>query len=137
LVMASDLRASSNTRLVDQKPDRSHDIALGSDMGSYTWTLNGRSYGNHIPLPVGRGERVELAFRNTTMMFHPMHLHGHTFQLRTSSGLDGPRKDTVIVPPMETVTVAFDADNPGDWATHCHNAYHQDAGMMTVIEYQK
>jgi FtsP/CotA-like multicopper oxidase with cupredoxin domain len=64
-----------------------------------------------------------------------MHLHGHTFVVRRSDGAPGPRKDTVIVAPMTSVAVAFDADNPGVWMLHCHNGYHMDAGMMTTLEY--
>jgi FtsP/CotA-like multicopper oxidase with cupredoxin domain len=60
------------------------------------------------------------------MMWHPVHLHGHTFAVDI-----GPRKDTVIVLPGQTVPVQFDVDNPGRWMLHCHNAYHAEAGMMT------
>jgi FtsP/CotA-like multicopper oxidase with cupredoxin domain len=67
---------------------------------------------------------------NTTDMWHPMHLHGHTYQLDGS----GPRKDTAIVLPKKTVSVFFDADNPGQWMLHCHNAYHGEAGMMANVD---
>jgi FtsP/CotA-like multicopper oxidase with cupredoxin domain len=67
-------------------------------------------------------------------MFHPMHLHGHTFQM-VGAGKAGARKDTAIVRPDETVTVDFVADNPGQWMLHCHNLYHQVAGMMTTVSY--
>ena len=40
-----------------------------------------------------------------------------------------------MVPAMASVTIAFDADNPGRWAYHCHNGYHMEAGMMTSVEY--
>jgi multicopper oxidase len=62
-------------------------------------------------------------------------LHGHTFQVIKPAGNPGPRKDTVIVLPMQTLTVDFVADNPGEWMLHCHNAYHQEAGMMTSLSY--
>ena len=86
---------------------------------------------------VAAGERVEIVMPNRTMMSHPMHLHGHVFQV---VGIDGRRfsgamRDTVLVPPRTTVTVAFDADNPGRWAFHCHNLYHLEAGMMTTLRY--
>jgi FtsP/CotA-like multicopper oxidase with cupredoxin domain len=68
------------------------------------------------------------------MMFHPMHLHGHSFQVRHEGG-SGPRKDTVIVRPMQQLTVDLAADNPGQWMVHCHNSYHQEAGMMTTLSY--
>jgi FtsP/CotA-like multicopper oxidase with cupredoxin domain len=78
------------------------------------------------------GERARLRFRNTSRMFHPMHLHGHTFGLVAG----GARKDTVIVPPKQTIDVDVEADNPGQWALHCHNIYHAEAGMMTVLSYR-
>jgi FtsP/CotA-like multicopper oxidase with cupredoxin domain len=60
-----------------------------------------------------------------------MHLHGHTFHVH------GPAagKDAVLVPPLETVKVYFDAANPGRWITHCHNTYHLEAGMACFIHY--
>jgi FtsP/CotA-like multicopper oxidase with cupredoxin domain len=71
-------------------------------------------------------------------MFHPMHLHGHTFQVRrTGDRVPGPRKDTVIVRPTERVVVDFDAGNPGHWMLHCHNAYHAAGGMMTELVYER
>lgn len=71
------------------------------------------------------------------MMGHPMHLHGHHFQV---VGIDGRRfsgavRDTVWLPPQREVTVAFDATNPGTWAFHCHHLYHMATGMMTVVQY--
>ena len=87
-----------------------------------------------MPLEVRDGERVRLVFENRSMMFHPMHLHGHTFQVRDGHR-PGPRKDTVVVRPMRRVTVDLETANPGQWMIHCHNAYHQQAGMMTTLSY--
>src|SRR5215218_7861999 len=98
------------------------------------WTINGRTFPDTEPLPVGQGERVRLVFGNQSMMFHPMHLHGHSFQVRGPGG-PGPRKDTVIVRPMQQLAVDVAADNPGQWMVHCHNLYHQEAGMMTTLSY--
>ena len=106
-------------------------------MAAYQWTINGRTYDRSSPLPVREGETVRLRFLNQTMMFHPMHVHGHTFQVRTGAGQDGPRKDTVIVRPNETVVADLAADNPGQWLTHCHNIYHAEAGMMVRLSYQR
>ena len=97
----------------------------------YDWTINGKTYNPDDGLPVQSGQRVRLRFENSSEMFHPMHLHGHTFQV---VGKNGPRKDTVIVLPKQTVDL--DADNPGQWLTHCHNVYHGEAGMMTVMSYE-
>ena len=117
--------------------DRTHTVALGGDMAKYIWTMNGAVYGKDQPLLVALGERVEIVMRNDTGMAHPMHLHGTIFQVVEIAGkrINGARRDTVMVPPQTAVTVAFDADNAGRWAFHCHNSYHQEAGMMTSVEY--
>jgi FtsP/CotA-like multicopper oxidase with cupredoxin domain len=96
-------------------------------------------HGRHTPLAVKAGERVQLTFVNPTGMMHPMHLHGHHFQVVALGGrrIDGAVRDTVIVPAKGgRVTVAFDADNAGEWALHCHNLYHMAAGMMTTVKYE-
>ena len=67
-------------------------------------------------------------------MFHPMHLHGHTFQVMQPGG-PGPRKDTVLVPPLAAVDTVFDTDNPGKWIDHCHNTYHLESGMAAYFVY--
>ncbi|MEV0054968.1 multicopper oxidase family protein [Saccharopolyspora shandongensis] len=136
LLTARALAAAEPVRLPARGPDRTHTLELGMDMSvPYRWTINGKTFEEHRPLPVGQGERVRLRFANSTMMFHPMHLHGHTFQVVAGQGA-GPRKDTSIVLPMETLEVDFQADNPGQWMIHCHNVYHGEAGMMTTISYQ-
>jgi FtsP/CotA-like multicopper oxidase with cupredoxin domain len=116
---------------------RTRTVLLGGDMQRYVWTMDGAVYGQNKPIEVASGERVELVMENTTAMAHPMHLHGTVFQVVAIGGqrLNGARRDTVMVPPNGNVTIAFDADNPGRWAFHCHNAYHQEAGMMSSVEY--
>ena len=66
-------------------------------------------------------------------MPHPIHLHGHFFELVTGHGAYGPRKHTVNVPPGGKMTFDVTADATGDWAFHCHNLYHMAAGMMRVV----
>ena len=100
-------------------------------MAPYVWTINGAPYGQNEPLRVAHGQRLRLNARNRTMMPHPLHLHGHTFALP-----NGLRKDTLLMAPMESVALDLDADNPGDWMIHCHNIYHAEAGMTTVLGYQ-
>lgn len=128
------LTAAESVRLPSRKPDKTIDVTLASDTTKYIWTINGKEFPEHAPLDVTQGQRVRLRFINKTMMFHPMHLHGHTFQLVTPSG-NGPRKDTSIVLPMQTIEADFDTDNPGQWMVHCHNIYHGEAGMMAVVSY--
>ena len=81
-----------------------------------------------------QGQATRLPIRNHTMKTHPVHVHGHTFQLGHAGGT-GPCKDTVLIPSMGGVDVDLLADNPGRWMIHCHNAYHAEAGMMTRLDY--
>jgi len=136
LLRLRDLRATAAVALPDRPSDRVHDVVLEGDMMEWRWTINGRGGGDMAELPVAGGERVRLRFVNLSSMFHPMHVHGHTFQVRRGAGPGpGPRKDTVIVLPLETVVVDLVADNPGRWLTHCHNLYHSESGMMAVLDY--
>jgi FtsP/CotA-like multicopper oxidase with cupredoxin domain len=124
--------------LPPRRADRVHHVDLTGDMASYLWTLNGVTAKDHTPLEIAEGERVEIVFRNKTMMSHPMHLHGHAFQVVEIDGqrLSGARRDTVHVPANGAqVTIAFEADNPGNWIMHCHNLYHAKAGMLTSLRY--
>lgn len=127
------LRSTAEVRLPAGTPDRTYQVALTGDMMTYRWGVNAPKRGG-VDLPVKSGERIRLELTNNTAMWHPIHLHGHTFQVVNGSG-DGPRKDTVIVPPGGKVTVEFIADNPGQWMLHCHNAYHAEAGMTTTLSY--
>jgi FtsP/CotA-like multicopper oxidase with cupredoxin domain len=104
----------------------------------YLWGFNGKPAVAHDTLiSVRPGERVAVMMHNMTMMAHPMHLHGHSFRVVAINGkpIDGAVRDTVLVPPMQSVTIAFDADNPGTWAFHCHHLYHMNSGMMGVMSY--
>ncbi|MCV7055893.1 multicopper oxidase family protein [Mycolicibacterium gilvum] len=117
------------------KTDTTLAAQLSGSMATYDWMINGRPFGDTVPLTVRQAQHATVTFTNTTMMWHPMHLHGHTFQVIKPDGSPGPRKDTVIVLPMQKMTVALVADNPGIWMLHCHNTYHQEAGMMTSLNY--
>lgn len=116
--------------------DRSLTLDLTGSMMGYRWGLGASSGAG--PVPVKAGERIEVAMVNRTMMAHPMHLHGHRFQVVAVNGRrqTGAVRDTVLVPPQTTVVIAFDADNPGRWAFHCHHLYHMVAGMMTTLAYE-
>lgn len=135
MLQMSDLVAAEPVRLAPGRPDRTYKVALGGGDAGYVWTLNGKPHGQNKPLEVRQGERVRLDFTNSTTMFHPMHLHGHTFQVINAGGTAGARKDTTIVRPDEPVSVEFIADNPGQWMIHCHNNYHQEGGMMLTLSY--
>jgi multicopper oxidase len=110
-------------------PDRVFDLELsGTEIG-------GQSYPDADPLPVTQGEWVRVVLRNTGAKWHPMHLHGHHFQVLAPGGR-GPVKDTVSVPSRGgQVTFDFLATNPGRWMFHCHNHHHMEDGMVRVVEY--
>lgn len=132
VLLGTELAAAAPVRLPAKATATTHHLLLSGSMAPYKWTINGKTFDDADPLDVRAGDRVRLRLRNMSMMFHPMHVHGHTFALPDG----GARKDTVIVRPMLQVEVDFQADNPGQWAAHCHNAYHMDAGMMTTISYR-
>lgn len=117
------------------RTDVNLEAVLSGGMMQYDWAINGAPYGRNQPLAIRQGQNAKLSFVNTTMMWHPMHLHGHTFQLVKADGSPGARKDTAIVLPRQDVGAVFAADNPGTWMMHCHNTYHQSSGMMTSLDY--
>ena len=124
--------------LTDKPAQRSLPSVLGGNIMTYTWTINGATYPNRNSLNVKEGERVELVISNKTGMSHPMHLHGHVFEVTEIDGqkITGAKRDTILIPPKSTIKVAFDANNPGVWAYHCHILYHLATGMFTVLKYE-
>ncbi len=115
-------------------PSRSLDIHLTGNMERFMWSFDGEKMSDvHEPIPFIEGERVRINLINDTMMGHPIHIHGHFFELVTGHGDHAPRKHTVIVQPGGKVTWDFTADAVGDWAFHCHFLYHMHAGMMRVV----
>ncbi|WP_409236000.1 multicopper oxidase family protein [Streptomyces sp. PA5.6] len=134
LLTADKLRAHESVALPSRRPDRTIRLRLTGGMAKYDWAFDKKPYTPGQRHPVRAGERVRLTFANSTSMWHPVHLHGHTFAL--TGAPDGARKDTAIVLPNGTLSVDFEADNPGLWMIHCHNVYHAEAGMMTVLGYR-
>ena len=115
-------------------PSRSLEIHLTGNMERYMWSFDGVKLSDPAePIPFRLGERVRVTLVNDTMMPHPIHIHGHFFELVTGHGPNGPRKHTVNVPPGGKMTFDITADAVGDWAFHCHNLYHMAAGMMRVF----
>jgi FtsP/CotA-like multicopper oxidase with cupredoxin domain len=120
-------------------------MGMGMTMGGShraAWSINGTSMtgGGHAGMPplltLQRGRSYLLTIQNETAWWHPMHLHGHSFRVLRRNGVTVPHRqwaDTVLVPPRDTVEIAFVADNPGDWMFHCHITDHQTAGLMTVL----
>jgi FtsP/CotA-like multicopper oxidase with cupredoxin domain len=138
LTLDLESRLRAKAPLDPRQVDRRHTLNLTGSMADYVWSINNVVWTeNTPPLPVARGERVELLFVNQTPMSHPMHLHGHEFEVMAINDqrFPGAVRDTVMVPPGSRVLVAFDANNPGRWALHCHLLYHLDAGMFTTVQY--
>ncbi|WP_312064930.1 copper resistance system multicopper oxidase [Brevundimonas sp.] len=116
-------------------PSRSMEIHLTGNMERFMWGFDGRKFSELVePIRFERNERVRVTLVNDTMMAHPIHLHGHFFELVTG-GPDGhqPLKHTVNVAPGGKVSFDLTADNPGDWAFHCHLLMHMHAGMFNVV----
>jgi len=137
LTFMEEMKLRAQQPLASRPIDRSVPVDLTGNMTGYVWGMAVHGM-EAVPVGVEKGERVELVMRNTTMMAHPMHLHGHNFQVTEINGqrLAGAVRDSVLVTPMATVKVVFDADNPGLWAYHCHNLYHMEAGMFTTVVYE-
>jgi len=131
-------RYRAETPLADRPADVTARVTLTGSMMPYVWSIDGRTFGKHQSLRVKSGQRVVVEMVNASMMAHPMHLHGHHFQVVAINGeaFTGAVRDTVLVPAMHgSVTIAFDADNPGRWPFHCHNLLHMATGMMTEVVY--
>jgi FtsP/CotA-like multicopper oxidase with cupredoxin domain len=129
--------------LSPKAPDSRFELHLTGDMRRYSWGINGVPFDVSAPssqvprIRVKRGERVAVHFINDTPMSHPMHLHGHSFQVIAINGqtVNGALRDTLLVPGKSNVTIAFDANNPGTWYLHCHVLWHLAAGMATLVSY--
>ncbi|WP_037084782.1 multicopper oxidase family protein [Neorhizobium vignae] len=132
LDLALEQKLRARTALSARAPDNQFAVTLTGDMAAYAWDL-----APSAPLEVSKDKRVRLTMRNMSMMGHPMHLHGHHFQVVRVNGQDipGAVRDTVLLTPMAEVTVEFDTANPGRWPLHCHHLYHMATGMMTYVAY--
>ena len=134
---SADLTQEAALRAFTPLPERAASsqpmLMLGGSMMPYVWTINGQTWGKHSPVSAKTGERVEIMFHNMSMMAHPMHLHGHAFQVVGvgQNRIAGAVRDTVHVPPMGMVTVAVDAGEAARWMLHCHHMPHLSTGMMT------
>jgi CopA family copper-resistance protein len=120
----------------DQRPPaRTMEIHLTGNMERFMWGFDGRKFSELVePIRFERNERVRVTLVNDTMMAHPIHLHGHFFELVTGGPAGHqPLKHTVNVPGGGKVSFDLTADNPGDWAFHCHMLMHMHAGMFNVV----
>lgn len=115
-------------------PSRAVEIRLTGNMERFMWGFDGRKWSDRPPPYTFRhGERVRVTLVNDTMMTHPIHLHGHFFELVHGPVGRMPRKHTVNVLPGGKVSFDVTAER-GDWAFHCHMMYHMHAGMFQVFK---
>jgi FtsP/CotA-like multicopper oxidase with cupredoxin domain len=132
------MRYEAAEPLAERAADRQLTIDLTGSMMNYRWGIEEvAAMAHHKHLAVKEGERVEMTLTNRSEMSHPMHLHGHHFQIVAVGGerVKGAVRDTELVPVGGAVTLAFDAGNPGAWMFHCHNLYHMLSGMATQVRY--
>lgn len=140
-----DLSQEAGLRALNSLPTREDGrrirVMLGGTMQPYVWTINDAVWGEHVPVQAKHGERILLEFHNMSMMGHPMHLHGHVFQVVDIMGRSiapqsfaGALRDTVYIPPMARVTIALDAGEAARWMLHCHHMPHLETGMMTEFQ---
>ncbi|RIV75546.1 copper resistance system multicopper oxidase [Pelagerythrobacter aerophilus] len=118
-----------------RQPTRSVDIHLTGNMERFMWSFDGKKLNEGAePIRFARNERVRVNLINNSMMSHPIHIHGHFFELVTGMPAGNPVKHTVNVMPGGKASFDLTADAPGDWAFHCHLLYHMHAGMMNVVK---
>jgi len=115
---------------------RSIPFTLNGNMENYVWSINGRPLGPETYIKIKKGERVRFEMKNTTMMNHPMHLHGHFFRDMTNRGKQSVLKHTVNVAPLSTTVIEFEANEEKDWFFHCHILYHMMDGMTRIVRYE-
>jgi CopA family copper-resistance protein len=122
--------------IVSREPSRLLELHLTGNMERYMWSFDGRMYSavSDVPIRFAWNERVRVKLINNTMMAHPIHLHGMFFELvNGETAAHQPRKNVVIVQPGASAQFDLTANEPGDWAFHCHLMYHMHGGMMQTV----
>jgi CopA family copper-resistance protein len=133
----ADLRAAEPAKDL-RPPEREIVVRLGGNMERYIWTINGKRFEEAEPIALRYGERARLTFINESMMAHPMHLHGMFVRIENGQPMDRiPEKTVVSVAPGKTYSALITADQPGEWAFHCHLLYHMESGMMSKVTVAK
>jgi FtsP/CotA-like multicopper oxidase with cupredoxin domain len=143
LTLEQERKLAAANPLSTKTADQVSVLRLQGNMRAYDWLINGHAFDVNNPasekaeVRVKEGQRVALKFVNETPMSHPMHLHGHSFQVVAINDqrFSGAVRDSVLVPGKTSVTVEFDANNPGLWYVHCHVLWHLAAGMATLVQY--
>jgi len=129
------LKSPIKTDFHSNKPVKEVLLNLTGNMWRYIWSMNGVPLSSADKIKVEEGEVMRITLNNLTMMHHPMHLHGHFFRIVNENGEYAPLKHTVNVPPMQKVTIEFDATESGEWLFHCHVLYHMMSGMARIYSY--
>ncbi|MFO7890443.1 MAG: multicopper oxidase domain-containing protein [bacterium] len=129
------LKSVEPTKFSQDSPVRHLVLNLTGDMWRYNWNINGKPLSKADKIRINKGEVVQITLNNTTMMHHPMHLHGHFFRVLNGNGDHSPLKHTVDIPPMSRTTIEFAASEDKDWFFHCHILYHMSAGMARIFSY--
>jgi len=129
------LKATNKTTL-STAPVKELKFELTGNMNRYVWTMDNKTVSEADIITIKKGENVRIILNNTTMMRHPMHLHGHYFRVLNGQGDYSPLKNTLDILPMETDTLEFAANESGNWFFHCHILYHMASGMGVVFSYE-
>jgi len=119
-----------------REPSRLLELHLTGNMERYMWSFDGRMFSSvdDVPIRFAWNERVRVKLVNNSMMAHPIHLHGMFFELvNGQSAPNQPRRNVVIVQPGASAQFDLTANEPGDWAFHCHLLYHMHGGMMQTV----
>ena len=129
----NDLKSTQKTSFSKTNTLKEIHFNLTGNMWRYVWSMNNKTLSKADTIKIKKGETIRIHLHNTTMMHHPMHLHGHFFRVLNKQGEYSPLKHTVDVPPMQTVAIEFNPDEEGDWIFHCHVLYHMKSGMSRVF----
>jgi FtsP/CotA-like multicopper oxidase with cupredoxin domain len=116
------------------------DSICGS-LGYSFWAINKVPWPGDTPDPTAPlaelklGKSYVIDMENLTPQSHPIHLHGMSFKVLSSSTrqVQPLISDTYLIQPNEKVQLGFVADNPGDWLLHCHIIEHQKSGMTSYV----
>lgn len=133
-----------NAVVVDMPLDSSGMTGMMRRGGSDNiWSIRGQSKSEHTIksdeplLNLVAGQTYIFDMENLTHYPHPMHLHGHVFQVLDAAGHPGPVpdfRDTVLIDAGQRMKIAFTAESSGNWAWHCHTLEHAASGMMSFMK---
>ncbi len=131
------LKSPVKTTLPENVKTSIYHLKLTGNMNRYVWSIDDKTLSESDKIIIKQGENIRLIINNSSMMRHPMHLHGHFFRVINGYGEYSPLKNVLDIMPMETDTIEFNAsENTGDWFFHCHILYHMMSGMGRIFSYE-